>query len=353
MSRQSNGNSDKMQDGFFANVWHETFDGKHNAFTPREAATPGRKSPAKNARTARAAHERNFTTTKDSMQTNHGATGFMVPEPKATAFQTGRLPADFAERVKIPHVDVLSTPEADGNASATGLRTPDAMDVDTPDNQEASPGTALPQAYQQVVVEEQISPEGSRSGSSHVSDGLSMKDLKGQAPLAPTREGLKDMNDLNTTLPFNSRAQPLQAPDRARPSTMRDLQLPKPPKAPLPPAEDELTEPVWKKYAENMVIYIQGWNFFNHAMLKHFESRQASVKHQMFRNWITALGDGASAEDFEASHGEDLAGYGTYMTWLEDDRKCRSWWDMAFEEHRTCLQNLGRVRNKVKEMCSR
>lgn len=286
------------------------------------------------------------------MQASQDTTRFVVPEPKATVFQTGRLPADFAERVKTPHVDSSGIFEGDGTTT-NGLRTPDAMDVDTPDTQEVSPVIYPSKDPEQVVVEEDISSEGYKSEPSHASDSLNMKDLKHQAPFAPNREGLKDMNDLSTTLPFNSRVQPLQDPDRVRSSTIRDLQLPKAPKAPLPPADDELTQNVWKTYAESMAVYMQSWNAFNTAMLKHFESRQTSVTHHMFRNWITALGDGASAEDFEASHGEDLAGYGTYMTWLEDDRKCRLWWDMAFEEHRTCLQNLGKVRTKVKEMCSR
>ena len=64
----------------------------------------------------------------------------------------------------------------------------------------------------------------------------------------------------------------------------------------------------------------------------------------MASHWMSSVGDGPAPDAAD----RQKAGYGTYMAWLDDDARCRKWWDVAFEKHRKCFEDLGEVRQKVK-----
>lgn len=85
-------------------------------------------------------------------------------------------------------------------------------------------------------------------------------------------------------------------------------------------------------------------------MLDHFRTRQDQINVGMRNNWIDSMGDGPSVEAFDTASDPSLrAGFSTYMAWLEDDAKCRSWWDTANERHRECFENLARIRDIMKQ----
>lgn len=369
---------------FHAQKWHEQFDNRADIFSPPEPVARDRKSPSKNLRTPRAGQGRPFVSTKDGRRdaaSNDADVGIAVgvrhvevgdSNTKAAAFQSGKLAPDFADKVNASHRGSQSTPAGPSGSVPAGpdveaarshseRPTPDEMDVDSP----AVPDSDSTGSSVHVTVEEHHSPISTSSNAAprqqmprHQSDtranGFNLNDLKRAGPFAPSNTGLEDLDDITNSLPYQSRpADTLGALHRTNSSTLRHLNLPRPPKIPHCPADNELNQDSWRQFGDAMTAYMHDWTRFNAAMIEHFRARQEAVTHGMYRNWVSAQGDGATAEDFEASHGSDKAGYATYMTWLEDDRKCRTWWDVAFEEHRVCLENLGKVRKKIKEMNAR
>lgn len=384
-SNHSDDNASQERAKFRAEEWHEHFDKHADVFNPPEPTARDRKSPSKNFRSTRAGPGRTFAPTKegsrDAMNGNMDANivaGVRHVDPgdtntKAGAFQTGKLAPDFAQKVNasrrgskpLAMETPASTPGAPGTETGDtqdDRPTTDEMDVDSPTapDSESSTGSTV-----NVTVEEEHSPistgfdPASRQQTQrHHSDprpgGFNLNDLKEAGPFVPSNTGLKDLGDLTDNLPYQSRpAENLEALHHTPSSTLRDLNLPRAPKVPHCPADYELNQDSWRLFGDAMTAYMHDWTKFNAAMIEHFRARQEAVTHGMYRNWVCAQGDGATAEDFEASGGNDKAGYATYMTWLEDDKKCRMWWDVAFEEHRVCLEGLGRVRKKIKEMNTR
>jgi hypothetical protein len=161
------------------------------------------------------------------------------------------------------------------------------------------------------------------------------------APFAPSSTGLKDMDDLSTNLPFESRAAP--ALNLGKPvSSTSNLRLPKPPKSIIPPSE--VNQLSWARYVADMNAYVCDWHVFNKRMIEHFRGRQEQVDMSMNSHWINMIGDGQPPHALDGRH----AGYATYMAWLEEDDKCREWWNVANEKHRQCFEELGKIRAKVK-----
>jgi len=369
---------------FFAQKWQEEFDGNPHIFNPQEPAARDRKSPSKNLRTTRPGQSRPFISTKDgrrdaaNIDADVGiAAGVRHVEPgdtntKAAAFQSGKLAPDFPDKVNAwrrgsqsmpagPSGSMPAGPDVEAARSHSDRPTPDEMDLDSP----TVPGSDSTGSSVRVTVEEHNSPISTSSNaaprqqipgrqSGPRANGFNLNDLKQAGPFAPSNTGLEDLEDITNSLPYQSRpADTLSALERTNSSRFRDLKLPQPPKIPHCPADNELNQDSWRQFGDAMTAYMHDWTRFNAAMIEHFRARQEAVTHGMYRNWVSAQGDGATAEDFEASHGSDKAGYATYMTWLKDDRKCRTWWDVAFEEHRVCLESLGDVRKKIKEMSAR
>ncbi len=167
--------------------------------------------------------------------------------------------------------------------------------------------------------------------SSHVEGlHLNLGGLNKVTPLAPTDEGLQTLEELKTTLPFESRASN-QPVDESPPPP---LVLPNPPKAPFVP--EKLTQAAWERYVAHMRVYMFEWNAFNTKMLNHFNERQASVEKVLKPEWMSAVGEGT-----------DQWGYKKYMQGLDEDCRVRAHWDVSWEKHRECMKGLGGVREKL------
>ncbi|KAI4190199.1 MAG: hypothetical protein L6R41_000945 [Letrouitia leprolyta] len=160
-------------------------------------------------------------------------------------------------------------------------------------------------------------------------DPIDLGNLKNVAPFAPNQQGIKDLNDLSTALPFDSKAsaRPPQAPSPQK------LELPNPPKAPLAP--EKLTQSSWDRYIVAMRVYMSEWNAYNTKMLNHFTERQASVEVTLKPEWLNAVGEG-----------NKNWGYTKYMQGVEEDFRVRAHWDVSWELHRDCMRTLETVREK-------
>lgn len=297
-------------------------------------------------------------------------------QPKAAVFQPGTFSADewaekfkeqkwmapdpepSAHRPKPQKKTSRSTPRKQDNTNESPestydfspkfdmppAATEDAMDIDGP-SMENTPDDKTEAGHQPAPA----TPHDNGNRELNVD----LEDLKKTVPFAPSGTGLKDLNELSSTLPFQSRpaASVDQSLNHTISSTARRLDLPKPPKVIMPPAEDSLTQESWEIYVHNINTYLHDWNVFNIKMLDHFRTRQDQINVGMRNNWISSVGDGPSVEVFDAADGSDglRAGFATYMAWLEDDARCRSWWDTANERHRECFENVARIRDKVKK----
>ncbi|KAL8673651.1 MAG: hypothetical protein Q9168_001957 [Polycauliona sp. 1 TL-2023] len=159
---------------------------------------------------------------------------------------------------------------------------------------------------------------------------LGLGDFKNVAPFAPNQEGIKNLDDLGTALPFESQAsrQPTKPPSPQR------LALPQPPKPPEAP--QVLTQSSWEHYIAAMRSYMAAWNAFNTQMLAHFNERQASNESASAGDWISAVGVGT-----------EKWGYAKYMQGVEEDFTVRAHWEVSWEKHRECMRALGVVRERL------
>ncbi|EFQ98537.1 DnaJ domain-containing protein [Nannizzia gypsea CBS 118893] len=184
---------------------------------------------------------------------------------------------------------------------------------------------------------------------------------------ASNSKGINDLKDLNSSLPFESKASS-EKPSQ-RPIHPRDLSLPNPPKPPTPPAmigappvpravveKQSLPQTPCDIYMMQMQVYMREWGRFNCTMLAHFNERQHLVETAMAPGWMRAVGD-SSRVKLNGSNGdagdveeEDLlvgsgkAGYSEYLRGIEEDFVVRQHWDVAWERHRECILDLGKVR---------
>lgn len=154
---------------------------------------------------------------------------------------------------------------------------------------------------------------------------MNLSDFKDVKPFAPSAEGLNDIDDLKTALPFESRASPTQPSINKGPQRSN---LPRPPKAPPPPVN--LTQSSWERYLADMGAYMYNWTNFNSIMLRHFQSRQESQK-EMNPKWMSSMGG-----DFDA-----------YLEGILEDVRLRKYWEVASDHHKECINQLGMVRKKI------
>ncbi len=303
---------------FSADEWRETFKEQTWVFPPPPPRTsPTRHPNFKRPITPRSRNSNKRPTMQHPQRTN-------VDEPDEAG--AGNNPADNAESSSshtsadgsAMDIDTSSTPPVTVPPVSANPNGVDPNDV-TPKKSQHVPPSSIPP-----------SSNGTRSDPQDASD-LNLGGLKNVAPFAPTKEGLKDLDDLSQTLPFESRPAPRRqslAPQR--------LALPNPPKGPEVP--EKLTQNGWERYLAQMRAYMYEWNGYNKKMLSHFSDRQREVEDGLAPEWMSAVGEGGSG---------GKGGYGKLMKGIEEDFRVRAHWDVSWEKHRECLLGLGRIRERL------
>ncbi|KAF2138526.1 uncharacterized protein K452DRAFT_87840 [Aplosporella prunicola CBS 121167] len=163
-------------------------------------------------------------------------------------------------------------------------------------------------------------------------DTIRLGDLKNVAPFTASDEGLKDLNDLASTLPFESRP---SASHPTRTSEAASLRLPDMPKAPEAP--QHLTKSAWAEYVTRMGSYMQQFNRFDSHMLQHFAARQHEVEAMGTPvAWLGAVGDTTTG-----------GGFGSYMQGVREDERARMHWNVGWEKHRTTMEGFEGSRARV------
>ncbi len=244
-----------------------------------------------------------------------------------------------------------STMGSSGDGSAMDIDTPNGARNDIVTGSAAPPPTAnvasaVPKPAASTSQEQQrsdVPPLPTRSGvttngAPPSSSEFNLNDLRQVEPLLQTAHGLGDMNDLQSSLPFPSRAAPTP-PVSVKTYEPQVLELPSPPKPPIHPSTVSLTQSVWEAYVATMRVYMFEWTTFVDLMLAHFSERQREAKASMASDGSGLLGIGP--------HGE--RGYLRYMQGVEEDVRVRAHWDVAWERHREVMRAFGQVREVAVE----
>ena len=155
---------------------------------------------------------------------------------------------------------------------------------------------------------------------------LNLGDLKNVYPFGPSNEGLGNMNDMATNLPFESRASPTK-PSANIPALRQGL--PRPPKFPFTPPN--LTSSSCGHYLRQLRSYMDAWNSFNTDMVQVLGKRQAFIQESSNCNWLDIKG----------------SGYEDYMKGLEEHKRARVHLETAYDHHEENMKNLGLVRDEI------
>ena len=155
---------------------------------------------------------------------------------------------------------------------------------------------------------------------------FNLGDFKSTFPFAPSNEGLGNMSDMATNLPFESRASPTKP---AVNMSMSRNGLPNPPIYPLAPRN--MTPTTFEHYLRQLRAYMNAWNSFNTDMINALTKRQAFIEETSNCNWLDVKGNG----------------YDDYMKGLEEHKKARVHLDLAYERHEANMKGLGYMRDEI------
>ena len=280
-----------------------------------------------------------------------------VPSPRAGNTKRPKQPRKLSTANKRPtvpkpaHISATVDREDEGDASneassvleseASNSSSGNAMDIDPA----LTPPSATPQFSQSTshsqtytdpitrIIRSAVPRQPQMNGDTDQdASRLNLSELKTAAPFAPSQGGLKDLDDLKSTLPFPSA--PSAIPGQS--SAPQQLALPAPPKPPNVP--ETITQSTFDQYMAYMHAYMAEWSMYNTKMLTHFNTRQNEVENELGNDWMSSVG---------------TQGYIKYMRGVEEDFRVRNHWDVCWEKHRDCMRALGRVRDKaIKVNCS-
>ncbi|KAK4543239.1 hypothetical protein LTR36_005789 [Oleoguttula mirabilis] len=170
-----------------------------------------------------------------------------------------------------------------------------------------------------------------------------LDDLANVEPMAQGANGLKNLADLSSTLPFQS--QPSAAPP-THPLEPQKLQVPSIPKAPEPP--NQLTKQSWHAFTQAFGNYLKAYHAFNNTMLQHFLSRehQAQARLVAGTGWLEATGDTSGAR----SGGNGPSGFGSYLQGVREDETVREAWGVGCERHVEACKGFEKMRERVRRL---
>lgn len=393
---------------FFPSEWTDKFSGAEDLFRPSSSESCGKRSPVRLDRSRAKSYTKAQTFPIQELPSEVPVRSHTTTKEDSTTAEAF-IPSKFASEEWLEKLRYQTTDVAEDSRMKTSARAPKAPapkhqpasprshsssaekrgqdvsadegagagqkindDVDPMDIDDSFPSSvpSTPSDANEGASAPQHAPEerGRTLGTAHsdphslrtAAVGVNLEDLSNVAPLKPSDTGLGDLQDLGTTLPFESKASP------GRPSqivtngiafsSLKALDLPKPPRHVIPPLEG-VTQEAWTRYTTQMSTYMHDWHIFNKKMLDHFQARQAQLDMTLMSNWMSTLGDGPTGEEISrklqenpSATGIQKAGYTAYQQWMEEDMKVREWWNVACERHRQAVMELGKVRGLAKPL---
>lgn len=284
--------------------WAQAFKPATWEYPPSASASPVKGSNRKRAKTPRKYSK--IPSKRPQMASVSGLADEITEDPEAASVESSS--SRTSDNESAMDIDPMLTPPS---GQSGGEHRSSAQSDRTVTDTGRRPGPPLPLRPDDLTSNE---PQN-----------LDLGDLKNVAPFAPNAEGLTDLKDLNTTLPFESKPS-LKLPSEPPP---KPLEIPGPPKPPLMPTT--LTQTSWERYLAQMRSYMFEWNTYNSKMLAHFTERQSNIG-TLSGNWMSSVGD---------------QGYKQYMQGVQEDFRVRQHWDVSWERHQECMRGLGAVRQKM------
>jgi len=237
---------------------------------------------------------------------------------------------------------VSTTPTPAATTTQTRSQTADVDDLMDIDMEGVSPGNVMPSpdstpaatvasAKQKEPRFVQVEPSSLRQETpsrEHV--GPKLDDLATTLPGSTTGDGLGNLKDISSTLPFESK------PSTTLPTksyTPQILTLPKLPVAPEQPTK--LTNATWRDYCEKFARYLAKYHEFDGAMLDHFLGRRTKAAELVNRG----------AAELESVGAEKWLEYNRAV---EEDERVRTHWDIAGDKHRQAVKSFESVRERVR-----
>lgn len=221
---------------------------------------------------------------------------------------------------------------------------------------------------------------GAKSGddgktSEWMSSVFNMNTLNNAAPFTNSG-GINDMNDIYSTLPFESRANDPNTGRRMAPQRTK-TSLPQPPRRPsrpgvVPNGNDPrnmvLPKQAWENYEKQMSAYVIEWNKFQRQMLQLLAVRQLGFETGLAPRWIDATGDSlrlntksneddadVQARENDTDNDSDIllphnphGGFKAYFNSVDDYMRIVEHWSVALERHRECISQLGELRQWIR-----
>ncbi|OCL04737.1 hypothetical protein AOQ84DRAFT_111508 [Glonium stellatum] len=268
---------------------------------------------------------------------------------KRTKGATARKPSATPKQASVSDAaDEPSLSNGKFQASAESLSSESqdssAMDIDTDlppapngrakgpaSTREARTASSSPQKAEWKDDSQKQSDTAPSSATDPFGPGLeSLFELKNVEPIKQSSNGgLRDLNNLSSTLPFESRT---SASHPFKPSAPQNLNLPLVPKPPDEPSR--LTKQTFARYMHAMQAYMVMWHGFNSTLVSHFAEREKWCA-CLDAKWLTSLGEPTNKPGFDS-----------YLRSLQEDEKVRTHWNIACEKHRTAVEACARVREK-------
>ncbi|EME45972.1 hypothetical protein DOTSEDRAFT_70097 [Dothistroma septosporum NZE10] len=259
-----------------------------------------------------------------------------------------------------PHIIIDEPdPPGDGAPEAAAANDADAMDIDTdPPTTSTSPNpeqvttrettstkgpryvSVEPSPWRKQQEAQQRSPSSARPARDATEPQLrtNLEDLAQVEPIAKSADGLKNLADMSSTLPFQSSAATTANAQALKPQR---LMTPAVPKAPEPPTR--LSKQSWHVYAVSFGTYLKHFHGFNKTMLAHFDTREKQADTRMFNGtaWLEATGD-------PTSH----TGWGHYLKGVLEDEAVRTAWELGCERHLEAVKTFEKLRERIRKLVS-
>ncbi|KAI1386341.1 uncharacterized protein F4822DRAFT_431212 [Hypoxylon trugodes] len=339
--------------GFFAGVWNDKIGSQHFEPQPSRSTSnsPTRRTNPKKAKPVKM-------TAGTAGLVDEESEGFSEVPPAPSGWAQPSVDDDTTamDIDSPPQEKVDETPKASQTNGARGVPVEPhraewrAGDVNGVRTKSASPmreenptkGQAAPQSSS--VPKPNSFP--TQHGGSEDTDDLrtSFLDFKGVEPfLNPTPTGLKDFNDLKSTLPFESKPSEQIPLEREQAPKFTPLQFPSPPVAPrLPPtvvaAGVRPNQIQFRKYAQDFYQYMDKWETFNNRILEHFANRQENFKARRQQRGAAWLDTSVGGDDPVLD----------YLRELEQDQIVQKQWASAYAEHQAKIGEFVKFKDQVK-----
>ncbi|KAJ1333695.1 DnaJ domain-containing protein [Microdochium nivale] len=339
----------QQPDGFSAGEWTEKISSQH--FVPQPsgsaAASPTRRGTGKKSKPVRK------TTGTAGLVDSDDSEGWQeIPKPASSGFDSPTAmdidtpPPHNAEAPTQDHARKIPVEPSRPDWRAGAANVPATTYVSSPTSEDApdlsslattttSPGPALPPKISLFAIQ-----HGGSEDSEEFRTTLS--DLKQTEPfMDPPATGLKSFADLQSTLPFQSRASEQIPLEKKEPVP---LEFPTAPVAPRLPPTVAVTGirpnmAAWRKYASDFNIYMEKWEIFNGKVVEHFRQRQSNTikKREMFgTGWL---------ESSTLSGSDPVT---SYMSELHQDWDVRRKWMDACGDHKDRVREFYEFRERMK-----